>query len=254
MQKEFWQFFKERKASSFGGVPYTYEILKKLRFFNMKLPALKYFTQAGGKLSEALHKEFAEYALREDKKFVVMYGQTEATARMSYLPYNMSLKKIGSIGIAIPGGKFELRDKNEAGEGELIYKGKNVTLGYAEGPGDLKKGDERKGVLITGDIAKKDSDSYYYIVGRKKRFLKLFGNRINLDEIETLIKTKFNIASAVSGDDDNMRIYITDADKKDAVKNFISEIIGVHFSAFKVLAISEIPKNEAGKTLYKELK
>jgi acyl-coenzyme A synthetase/AMP-(fatty) acid ligase len=253
MQKEFYQFFREEKATSFGGVPYTYEVLKRLHFFNMELSSLRYFTQAGGKLSKNLHKEFAEYALKEKKKFIVMYGQTEATARMSYLPYNMAIKKIGSIGIAIPGGKFELKNKNVRGEGELIFKGKNVSLGYAEDIRDLKKGDERKGVLETGDIAKVDSDGFYYIIGRKKRFLKLFGNRINLDEVETLIKSKFNIECAVSGEDDKMKLYIIDKTKKAPLKDFVSKMTGIHFSAFEIIVVLEIPKNEAGKILYKEL-
>ncbi|NLG32148.1 MAG: AMP-binding protein, partial [Syntrophomonadaceae bacterium] len=108
MQKEFWQQFKDYEATSFGGVPYIYEMLDKLRFFRMNLPALRTMTQAGGKLSQELHKKFAEYALETGKKFVVMYGQTEATARMSYLPHDKSLEKCGSIGVAIPGGKFSL--------------------------------------------------------------------------------------------------------------------------------------------------
>lgn len=138
MQKEFWTFFKEEKATSFGGVPYNYEILEKLRFFRMDLPSLRTMTQAGGKLSPELHKKFAEYANETGKHFVVMYGQCEATARMSYLPYERSLEKYGSMGIAIPGGKFSLIDVdgNVINEpevtGELVYEGPNVTLGYAE--------------------------------------------------------------------------------------------------------------------------
>ncbi|MCC8121421.1 MAG: AMP-binding protein, partial [Oscillospiraceae bacterium] len=101
---DFWMFMREQKATSFGGGPFTYEMLKRVRFFRMKLPDLRTFTQAGGKLAPELHKEFAEYAQQTGKHFVVMYGQTEATARMSYLPYEKSLEKYGSIGIAIPGG------------------------------------------------------------------------------------------------------------------------------------------------------
>jgi acyl-coenzyme A synthetase/AMP-(fatty) acid ligase len=110
MQKEFWQQFKDYGATSFGGVPYIYEMLEKLRFFRMDLPALRTMTQAGGKLSPELHRKFAEYAQANGKKFVVMYGQTEATARMSYLPAEKSLEKYGSMGIAIPGGEFSLID------------------------------------------------------------------------------------------------------------------------------------------------
>lgn len=260
MEKGFWELFKGQGATSFGGVPYTYEILKKLRFFRMELPSLKTMTQAGGKLSPELHKEFAEYAESKKICFFVMYGQTEATARMSYLPYEKSLEKYGSMGIAIPGGKFSLIDidGNEITEhdviGELVYEGANVTLGYAEDGNDLVKGDEMFGKLITGDMAKTDRDGYYYIVGRKKRFLKIFGNRVNLDEIERLIKTQFNnMDCACAGVDDKMYIFITDKTVSDDVRKFISEKTGLNPVAFKIKTINEVPKNESGKTLYIKL-
>lgn len=260
MQKEFWQQLKENKATSFGGVPYTYEMLERLRFLRMDLPSLKYLTQAGGKLSPDLHEKFAKWAIENDKKFIVMYGQTEATARMAYLPCEKSLEKYGSMGIAIPGGKFSLIDEN--GEeittpetvGELVYEGDNVTLGYAQCGDDLKKGDERGGRLVTGDMAKFDKDGFFYIAGRKKRFLKIYGNRVNLDETERLIKSNFkDIDCACTGIDDKMDIFITNPLYKEIVLKFISAKTGINHNAFTVNIISEIPKNEAGKTLYKEL-
>lgn len=260
MQKEFWKFFKEEGATSFGGVPYTYEMLKKLRFFNMALPALRYMTQAGGKLLPKLHQEFAEYAAQRNKKFIVMYGQCEATARMGYLPAEKSIEKCGSMGIAIPGGRFHLTDANgtEINEpdviGELIYEGDNVTLGYAECGNDLKKGDERNGVLETGDMAQFDADGYYYIVGRKKRFLKIYGNRVNLDEIDRLIKAEFDGIDVTSaGTDDHMYLFVTDEKLSDQVKNFVALKTGLHSGAFHMVTIDSIPKNDSGKILYQEL-
>lgn len=259
-QKGFWSFFKEQEATSMVGVPYTYEILKKLRFFRMELPSLRYMTQAGGKLLPELHREYAEYAIEHGTRFYVMYGQTEATARMSYLPYDRSLEKYGSMGIAIPGGTFRLIDVdgNEILEsdqvGELVYEGPNVTLGYAECQADLAKGDERGGILVTGDMAKRDSDGFYYIVGRKKRFLKIYGNRVNLDECERMIQSEFEgVECACVGEDDHMRIYITVPDREKDVQEFISLKTGLNFQAFEVIYIQEIPKNDAGKKLYKAL-
>ncbi len=259
-QREFWEFFKKEKATSFGGVPYTYEILKKLRFFRMELPSLRTMTQAGGKLSVELHKEFAEYAMETGRRFFIMYGQTEATARMAYLPCEKTIEKCGSMGIAIPGGAFTLIDVN--GEkitepdvvGELMYKGANVTLGYAECLEDLKKGDERQGVLVTGDMAKMDEDGYFYIVGRKKRFLKIFGNRINLDEIEGMLKSEYQeLECACSGRDDLLVVYEVNALKPQALVHFLAEKTKLHPKAFQVKHVSEIPKNEAGKVLYDRL-
>ena len=260
VQKEFWQQIKEYKATSFGGVPYIFEMLDKLRFFRMDLPALQTMTQAGGKLSPELHKKFAQYAQDNNKEFIVMYGQTEATARMSYLPAEKALEKYGSMGIAIPGGEFYLIDADEKiiteadTVGELVYKGANVTLGYAECGEDLIKGDERGGVLVTGDMAKRDDDGYYYIVGRKKRFLKLFGNRVNLDETERLINNEFpEINSACGGEDDKMVVYITDSNAADKIVKFLSDKTGINHTAFKTVEVPEIPRNDAGKILYSEL-
>lgn len=260
MQKEFWEFVKKSKATSFGGVPYTYEMLEKLRFFRMDLPDLRYMTQAGGKLSPGLHKKFAEYALEKGKKFIVMYGQCEATARMGYLPHDKSLEKYGSMGIAIPGGKFTLLDVNGKPvmepyvTGELLYEGDNVTLGYAECGEDLFKGDERKGRLLTGDMAQFDEDGYYYIVGRKKRFLKIYGNRVNLDEIDTMLKMQFgNIDCASGGVDDCVCIFVTESEREEEIISFLAEKTKLNKAAFQVVQISEIPKNDAGKVQYKEL-
>jgi len=300
MQREFWNFFNEQKATSFGGVPYTYEMLDKLMFFRRKLPSLRTMTQAGGKILPELHQKFAEYAQREGKNFVVMYGASEATSRMSYLPPERALDKVGSMGIAIPCGRFMLVDadgnlisdhqsntrtlehsNNSSSNnlsytpvGELVYEGPNVTLGYAECAEDLSKGDERHGRLETGDMAKRDSEGFYYIVGRKKRFLKIFGNRVNLDETERLIKGHFTgIDCACGGVDDKMKIYVEKSasgsefrvsgseegvsgsgeDVLENVRQFVAEKTHLNFTAFEVCWIGKIPKNDSGKTLYAQL-
>ena len=260
MQKEFWQQFKNYEATSLSGVPYTYEMLRKLKFFRMSLPSLKVMTQAGGRLSSDLQKLFAEYAKENDIRFYVMYGQTEATARMSYLPFEKSIEKSGSIGIAIPNGRFYLVDnygnnvQDTGVVGELAYEGENVTLGYANNADDLKKGDERNGRLLTGDMAKIDSDGYYWIVGRKKRFLKVFGRRVNLDEIEELLKIEFSGSElACGGIDDKVYIFVVNDFNPVTIKNYISEKTGLNPFAFEVERVDKIPKNESGKTEYGKL-
>lgn len=259
MQKEFWNFFKEQGATSFGGVPYTYEMLDRLRFYRMNIPSLRTMTQAGGKLVPELHERFAKYAQEQGKNFVVMYGAAEATARMGYLPPEKAVEKRGSMGIPIPGGIFRLigEEGQEITEplttGELVYEGKNVTLGYAECGDDLIRGDERHGRLETGDMAQFDKDGFYYIVGRKKRFLKIYGNRVNLDEVDRLIKGEYEIEVASSGVDDHMYIFVTDKKYAEPVREFVIGKTKLNPTAFKVIVIDEIPKNDSGKTLYKEL-
>lgn len=258
IQKEFWTFVKEQRATSIAGVPYTYEMLKRLRIFRMDLPELKTMTQAGGKLNADLAKEYMEQAAASGKKFIVMYGQTEATARMSYLPFDRALEKYSSIGIAIPGGSFslidergdEIEDVNK--DGELVYTGANVSLGYAECREDLAKGDENSGVLYTGDIARRDEDGFYYITGRMKRFVKIYGNRVNLDATEQLVKDVATSCACV-GIDDKITVFTTESGKEEEIKSLLMKKTGLNVRAFAVRVIEEIPKNPSGKVQYAEL-
>jgi len=259
-QREFWQFFRAEGATSFGGVPYTYEMLDRMRFLRMDLPTLRTMTQAGGKLLPELHQKFVEWCQKNGKQFIVMYGQCEATARMAYLPWEKSLEKVGCMGVAIPGGRFELIDVNgdvitESGvTGELRYYGANVTLGYAESGADLRLGDERGGVLETGDMAQCDEDGYYKIVGRKKRFLKMYGNRVNLDETERMLKAAFpDCECACAGRDDHLMIFSTVESELPNMRTFLSEKTGLNASGFHTMHLEAIPKNDSGKTLYREL-
>lgn len=259
LDKRFWTLLREEGATTFGGVPYIYEMLKKLRFSRMELPSLRYITQAGGKLSKELSEEFSEICAQKGIQLIVMYGQTEATARMSYLPWEYAASKAGSIGIAIPGGSFELIDAEgntiEQPEvtGELVYTGPNVTLGYAQSRFDLARPDENCGVLHTGDMAQRDRDGFYYIAGRKKRFLKLFGSRINLDEVEGLLR-KQGIECACTGEDDRLDIYVTNEEQINQAAAFLTEHTSINRGGFRVHCIQEIPRNESGKIAYTQLK
>lgn len=260
MDKGFWSLLREQQATTFGGVPYIYDMLRRLRFGRMDLPSLKYITQAGGKLSKEAGLEFSEICRDKGLKFIIMYGQTEATARMSYLPWEYAFTKAGSIGIAIPGGKLRLIDDTGSEitqpetVGELVYKGDNVTLGYARGAEDLCLPDRFCGVLATGDMAKFDSDGFFYITGRKKRFLKIFGNRINLDEIEQLLR-QAGYSCVCGGRDDRLMIYMEKAPDNvlSEAADFISRKTGLNRSAFRAVPVDEIPRNDSGKVLYSRL-
>ena len=254
-QREFWNFMKEYKATSISGVPYTYEMLKMLRFFRMDLPCLKTMTQAGGKLNKDIAKEYIEFAQSKGKRFFVMYGQTEATARMSYLPLEHALDKYASIGIAIPRGKFSLIDVNGNAidepdvDGELVYEGPNVSLGYAECRADLAKGDENHGVLHTGDVARRDADGYYYITGRMKRFVKVWGNRCNLDATEQLVKA-ITTSCACVGVDDKITIFVTQEGLEEEIIKLLVTKTGFNNRAFEVRVIDSIPVKSSGKIDY----
>lgn len=258
LQKEFWLFAKTHQATSISGVPYTYEMLRRLRFFNMDLPSLMTLTQAGGKLNAEIAKYFIENSIATGRRFFVMYGQTEATARMSYLPIEKSLEKYSSIGIPIPGGKLSIID--ESGnkitspevDGELVYDGPNVSMGYAECIADLAKADDNGGRLHTGDIAHMDADGYFYITGRLKRFVKVWGNRCNLDAIEQLVKTITTNCACV-GIDDRITVFVEERELNLSIVKLLAEKTGFNQRAFCVKYIESIPKSTSGKIQYSEL-
>ena len=178
---------------------------------------------------------------------------------MAYLPAEWAIEKVGSIGRAVPNGELSLIDsegnriEGANTEGEMCYRGKNVTMGYARSREDLSLGDERNGFMRTGDLAYRDEDGCYYIVGRMGRFLKLFGMRIGLDECEQIIKGKYPIECACVGTDEKMAVYLTDERYAMVVKEVLVEKTKLVASAFEIKVIDEIPKNEAGKILYSKL-
>lgn len=258
IEKKFWTFLKKNKVCSFGGVPYTYQILDKINFEKYDLKYLKYTTQAGGKLNLKLSEKIINYYKETGKKFFIMYGAAEATARMSYLPWEFANQKVGSVGIPIPGGKFWIEDEkgNKILEndktGELIFLGKNVCLGYANNIYDLSKGDENKGILRTGDIAKKDKDNFYYIVGRKDRYVKIHGNRINLAELEHIIYD-FGVQSLCRVDEENkITIFVKKLNKIDQLRKHLSKLTNLHPATFMLKKINNFPLNKNYKISYSD--
>lgn len=258
IQREFLNFLKDGKATSIAGVPYTYEMLRRLRFLKMDLPELKTMIQAGGKLNANIVKEYVEAAQESGKEFIVMYGQTEAAPRMSYLPFDKALEKYASIGIAIPGGELSIRDVNDQEittpntDGELVYVGPNVCMGYAECIEDLAKGDENHGVLHTGDVARFDSDGYFYITGRMKRFVKVWGNRCNLDATEQLVKAITTNCACV-GVDDKITVFVTENGLDEKIKNYLIDKTGLNIRAFDVKVVEAIPILPSGKLDYQTM-
>ena len=225
----------------------------------MDLPDLTTLSEGGGKLTDARFKQLAEYAQRTGKRFIASFGTTETAARMACLPPELALTKTGSIGRAIPEGELFLVDEDgsvltdPAAEGEMCYRGPNVTMGYAECKEDLLKGDEFTGVYHTGDLARRDEDGCYYVTGRLSRFLKLLSYRVSLDQCEQLIQQEFGIECACSGTDQRMNIYITDESKTAAVLAFISEKTGLFRNLFKVFAVKQIVRNDSGKIRYRDM-
>ena len=259
MEEDYWSFFNAQNITVITGVPYSYEILKRMRFFREDHPSLRIIAEGGGKLTDDTFRFIAEYARDRGKQFFATFGTSETTSRLAYLDPSKALDHIGSIGKAIPNGRLFLVDderneiERQAAEGELVYQGRNVTLGYATKAEDLEKGDERHGVYYTGDLARRDEEGYYYIVGRKSRFLKLYGHRVGLDESEQLLRQKFKIECACAGNDKAMSVYITDESFTQEVRRFLAETLHIPIQAFRAVCVPSIPKNDVGKILYSKL-
>lgn len=248
----FWELFRHAGVTSLAGVPMMWQMLQRLRLERMDLPTLKTLTQAGGRLSPELIRHFAQICQNKGWRFFVMYGQTEASPRISYVPWPKLADKIGSIGIAIPGGELSLST-----EGELIYRGDNVMLGYAECRADLSRGDEMKACLHTGDLARVDEDGYYWLTGRSKRIAKVFGNRINLDEIEALLEEALHAPVATLDGDDHLQIVLTpngDTRMQEKALDLLRAHLSVHPSALEWREVASLPLNSRGKKDYASLR
>lgn len=255
---DFWKFCDSYGATSMAGVPYTYDMLDAIGFRKRAPHQLSSMTQAGGHMDAEKVLRYAEWAEEHDIRLYIMYGQTEATARMSYLPPHMALTHPNSIGYPVPGGCFRLADDSgkticDTGvNGELIYTGPNVCMGYAESEADLSLGDVFCGELHTGDVAYVDTDGLYYITGRLKRFLKIAGNRFSLDELETHFLSK-GVQCVCGGKDGKLLIAITDADKKDFVTQYIKNTWHLLRHQYNVSIIESIPRSSTGKILYQNI-
>lgn len=249
VEKPFWQLFQDQRASSLAGVPYTYVLLHRLRFQPSDYPACRTLTQAGGRLEIPLMRHFEEICGQAGVRFFVMYGQTEATARISYVPPEKLSSKLGSIGLAIPNGKLSL----DADSNEIIYEGSNVMLGYATCRADLTKGDECNGQLRTGDIGRQDEDGFFYITGRLKRFIKLFGQRLNLDEMEASLNYKLPAPVVCHGSDDRLLVLTETESVVSLCGELLARDFGFHPSAFTVQHCTRIPRSAAGKVDYQAI-
>lgn len=259
MSAEYWKMMKEQRCTNITGVPFSYEVFFRLRFQRMELLDMYTFAEGGGKLTDKMFMDMVDYAEKNGKRFIATFGTTETSARLALLDPLEARKRCGSIGKAIPEGRLFLIDDNDneinemVAEGELVYEGPNVTMGYATTKEELTAGDDFNGRYATGDMARRDADGFYYIIGRKGRFLKLLGYRVSLDQCERLIKTEFGISCACTGTDKAMMVYVTDPSKVEEVASFICDKVHLYKSLVKVQAVDKIPMNENGKVLYRLL-
>ncbi len=237
----FWDLAREAQATAFAGVPYTFELLDRVGFADFDVSSLRYITQSGGKLAADRVQRFAELGRRRGWDLVVMYGQTEATARMAYLPVDRVLDAPQAFGMPIPGGRFTIDD-----DGELIYYGPNVMLGYAHSPEDFALG-RTIDHLRTGDLARRRHDGLYEIVGRRSRFLKLFGLRVDLDQLEYGLRLE-GVQALCTGDDTGLVVAVAKGTPDPAA--VICAKVGLPGTAVCTLVLDDLPRNANGKPDY----
>ena len=233
--------------------------MNRVKFEDYDLSSVRYMTQAGGAMAPAQVSQFTDKL--PDIKFYVMYGQTEATARITYLPPDKLKDKLGSVGIPIPGVEIEIRDCNgnkvEAGiTGELCVKGGNVMLGYWN---DREKTDEavQNGWLKTGDLAQCDDDGYISIVGRSTDMIKTGAHRISPQEIEEVILELNDVEEvAVLGKPDEIlgqiikAIVVAKKDKELNVKNIKAHChrnLATYKIPKEIEFMDKLPKTATGK-------
>ncbi|HUP05170.1 MAG TPA: AMP-binding protein [Bryobacteraceae bacterium] len=255
---EFWKKVAEQRVSSFSGVPYTYQMLRRLDIDKLPAQSISAMTQAGGKLDEKSVAHFHARMAARDGSFWVMYGQTEATARIAVLPASMLPEKLGTAGIAIPGGSLSVEGEDGSvlgadTPGELVYRGPNVMMGYAASRADLSRGDELHGVLRTGDRGSLDAAGYVTILGRAKRDVKVFGLRINMDDVEAMVKP--HGAAAVVGAGDKLIVYCEFGSpaQLSEIRAALSAKLRLHAGALDFRRIAKLPVSASGKIDYAQL-
>lgn len=248
---EFWTLFRRHRGTSLAGVPYTFELLEQVGIDAMTLPHLRYVTQAGGRMAPERVHRFAELGRRQGWQLFVMYGATEATARMAYLPPELAASRPTAIGRPIPGGAFTIEPIegwDDPDTGELIYHGANVMMGYATGPADLALG-RSVDALRTGDVARRAPDGLYEVVGRASRFVKMYGLRIDLQRVEATLR-RGGVAAYCTDDGDRLAVAAVGRHDEDEVRELAAACAGVPVTAVHAVAVPEPPLLPSGKPDY----
>ncbi|MDA4110529.1 AMP-binding protein [Mycolicibacterium holsaticum] len=252
---QFWELFNRCGGTSFAGVPYTFELLEHVGFDTMELPALRYVTQAGGRMPPERVKRFAELSQRRGWDLFVMYGATEAAARMAYLPPELALSRPTAIGRPIPGGSLTLEPLDDwSGEdvGQLVYRGDNVMMGYAHGPGELSLG-KVVDTLHTGDVARRAPDGLFEVIGRTSRFVKIYGLRIDLQRLETTLSAH-GVTAFCTCDDEHLVVAAAGRHDAHDVQRAVADAAGVPAASVRAVSVDELPLLSTGKPDYQTVR
>ena len=258
---------EQLKVTGFAGVPSTFMILLNMSTLKKRtFPSLRYVTQAGGNMAPSIQKEIAD--IFKPKSVYIMYGATELSPRLTYVPPEHLLEKLGSIGIAIPNTNAFVADENgnrvESGvEGEIVGRGSNVMMGYWKDPKSTSQV-IKNGTYFTGDRGVMDKDGFIFVVGRSSDILKIGGNRVSTKEIENaILETELVAEAAVIGIPDNVlgeaaRAFIVKKGHIDITEEILRLSLSKRLPLYKIpkyfQLVPSLPKNSSGKIMKSELK
>jgi len=248
MSREIWELARAHEATLFAGVPTHYEMLARLGLDRLQVSKLNTFLQAGGKMPLPLTQEMLKQVQARQGKLFIMYGQTEASPRLTCFPLHKMPEKIGAAGYVLKDGKLSIED------GEIIYTGPNVMMGYAESRADLSQSDTQRGRLATGDLGQLDNDGCLRITGRKQRFAKLHGERISLDDLELL--ARIVIVAYALEDRDKIVLVTTSKDPAthQQLKDHLIKTTGLAPTWLEVRVVDAIPYQTSGKVDYRKIR
>ena len=241
----FWALCRKHRVTALSGVPYTFQLLDRVGFLERDLPSLRQLTQAGGKMPAEQVRRYAARGRERGWELVVMYGQTEATARMAYLPPQLALSRPEAIGRPVPGGALRLGPVDAAGVGELLYSGPNVMLGYAERSADLSLGRTVR-ELATGDLARQGPDGLFEVVGRQSRFAKVFGLRVDLQVCEQALADQ-GLTAWATGIGDSLVVLVEPPVDDHDVRQEAARAAGLPLRAVRIVRVDCLPRTSRGK-------
>ncbi|MCK6503482.1 AMP-binding protein [Myxococcota bacterium] len=260
MERGWWQDLADAGCTSLPGVPTGWRHLLRLGLLDRAPPGLRTCTQAGGRLEPERVRLLASWAAARGGDLRVMYGQTEATARIAVMPPGASLRRPEAAGRVLAGGALWIEAPGSAGPerppevGEVVYRGPNVMMGYARRRADLARGDELQGVLRTGDLGRLDEAGLLVLAGRRSRLAKVHGLRLELDEVEALLQPHGPTA-ALEGDDE---LVLACAWGSPAELGALAPTLAVRLrlpaAALRLVHLDALPLSASGKIDYPALR
>jgi len=255
LNRGFWPAMREAAVTHMPGVPFHYQIMLRRGLARLDLPGLRTLTQAGGRLDLAARTKVHAYMDQAGGRFFVLYGQTEAGPRMTTLSHAEFPRAPLSVGCPLPGCRIEILNPGSDGCGEIVFEGPSVMLGYAGTRDDLARGDELGGRLRTRDAGYLDTEGRLTLTGRTGRVGKVYGLRLNLDEVEALANSVGDCAITQSGDAIVVHVVTTgaattDDELRNAMTTRFRERFSLRPTSFRFRTVPELPRNARGKIDY----